>query len=274
MFIKKRLKELQIQDYDFLEHTGFLRYTILREAKFTGELMVAFTTTNPPSEFQREKFLQLIEEISEKAASVYWLKHEGLSNHSYGEAVKYLGNPHIIEKLGTYQFIIKPDTFFQNNPLFIQQAYDYIKENVSGKVLDLYCGAGAISIYVNDVCKHITGVELVNSSIEAAKENARLNNVENALFFAENVAEFLKGKHRFDVMVIDPPRSGMSKKIIRRIKRIAPKKIVYMSCNPVTQFNDLIGLSDEYKLEKPIRAYDMFPQTYHIETLAVLSRRR
>jgi len=273
MFIKNRVKELEIQDYDFLEHKGFLRYTVLREAKFTGELMVTFSSSSPPSEIQEKNFLQLMEETAEKAMSVYWLKHEGLSNHSYGEAVKYFGNPHIIERLGTYQFVIKPDTFFQNNPLFIRKAYDDIKENVYGKLLDLYCGSGTISIYVNDVCKHVTGVELVNASIEAAKENARLNNVENTLFFAEDVAEFLKGKHRFDVMVIDPPRPGMSKKIVRRIKRIAPKKIVYMSCNPVTQFNDLDGLRDEYELERPIRAYDMFPQTYHIETLAVLSRR-
>lgn len=272
MFIKKRVKELEIQDYDFLEHVGFLRYLILREAKFTDELMVGFTATSPPSDLQEKNFLQLMEDTLEKAVSVYWLKHEGLSNHSYGEAVKYLGNSHITERLGAYQFIIKPDTFFQNNPLFIRQAYDDIKENVYGRVLDLYCGAGTISIYISDICKHVTGVELVNSSIEAAKENARLNSIENTLFLTDDVAEFLKGKHRFDVIVIDPPRAGMSKKIIRRIKRIAPKRIVYMSCNPVTQLNDLRQLCDEYKLEQPIRAYDMFPQTYHIETLAVLSR--
>lgn len=209
----------------------------------------------------------------EKAVSVYWLKHESLSNHSYGEMVKFLGNPHIIERLGTYQFIIKPDTFFQSNPFLIRKAYDDIKENVYGRTLDLYCGTGIISIYVSDVCKHVIGIELVNSSIEAAKENARLNGVENVLFYADDVGEFLKGKHRFDVIVIDPPRSGMSKNIIRHIKRVAPKRIVYMSCNPVTQFNDLKGLYDDYKLERPIRAYDMFPQTYHIETLAILSRR-
>lgn len=273
MFIKKRIRELEIRDYDFLEHEGFLRYVVFREAKFTDDLMVIFTTANPPSVLQQERLLQLMDDTLEKAASVYWLKHEKLSNHSYGDTVKYLGAPYIIERLREYQFIIKPDTFFQSNPLLIRRAYDDIKENAHGKALDLYCGAGTISIYISDACKHITGVELVNSSVEAARENARLNGLENALFFAEDVAEFLKGKHHFDVIVIDPPRAGMSKKIIRRIKRIAPKRIVYMSCNPVTQLNDLMRLSDEYKLERPIRAYDMFPQTYHIETVAVLSRR-
>ena len=272
MFIKNRVKELEIQDYDFLEHAGFLRYVVLREAKFTDELMVAFTTANPPSALQQERFLQLMEDTLGKAVSVYWLKHEKLSNHSFGESVKYLGNPHIIERLGAYQFIIKPDTFFQSNPLLIQKAYGDIKENVYGNVLDLYCGAGTISIYVSDICKHVTGVELVKSSIEAAGENTRLNGIENVLFYSDDVAEFLKGKHRFDVIVIDPPRAGMSKKIIRRIKRIAPQRIVYMSCNPITQLNDLRGLCDDYELERPIRAYDMFPQTHHIETLAVLKK--
>ena len=272
-FIKKRIKELEIQDYNFLEHTGFLRYAVLREAKFTDDLMVAFTTASPTSDLQQERLLQLMEDTLGKAVSVYWLKHDRLSNHSFGETVKYIGNPHIIEKLGTYQFIIKPNTFFQSNPFLIQKAYDDIKENVYGRALDLYCGTGVISIYVSDVCKHITGVEIVTSSIETAKENARLNNIENALFYADDVAEFLKGKHRFDVMVIDPPRSGMSKKIIRRIKRLAPKRIVYMSCNPITQLDDLQRLDNNYELEQPIRAYDMFPQTYHLETLAILSRR-
>jgi 23S rRNA (uracil-5-)-methyltransferase RumA len=273
MLIKNWVKELEIQDYNFLEHTGFLRYVVLREAKFTDQLMVACTTANPPSSLQQERLSQLMENALGKAVSVYWLQHDRLSNHSYGEVVKFLGKPYIIERLGTYQFIIKPDTFFQSNPLLILEAYDDIKGNVSGKVLDLYCGTGTISIYVSDICKHVTGVEMVNSSIEVARENARLNGIENVLFYADDVGEFLKGKYRFDVMVIDPPRAGMSKKIIRRIKRIAPKRIVYMSCNPVTQLNDLIRLRDDYELERPIRAYDMFPQTYHIETLAILSRR-
>ncbi|MBM3240614.1 23S rRNA (uracil(1939)-C(5))-methyltransferase RlmD [Candidatus Poribacteria bacterium] len=273
MFIKRRVKELEIQDYNFLEHAGFLRYVVLREAKFTNDLMVAFTAASPVSDHQHDRLLQLMEDTLEKALSVYWLKHEWVNDHFYGETVKYLGKPHIIEKLGTYQFIIKPDTFFQSNPFLIRKAYDDIKEHVYGRALDLYCGTGIIAIYVSDVCKHVIGVELVNASIEAAKENARLNGVENVLFYADDVAEFLKGKHRFDVMVIDPPRSGMSKNIIRHIKRIAPKRIVYMSCNPVTQFDDLKRLYDDYKLERPIRAYDMFPQTYHLETLAILSRR-
>lgn len=272
-FVKGRARELGIQDYDFIEHKGFLRYIVVREAKFTNELMIAFTATSPPDLLQRDKLLELMAETAQRAESVYWLKHEGLRDHSYGEPVKILGKPYIVEKVGSYQFMIKPDVFFQSNPLLIWKAYDDIKEHVYGRALDLYCGIGTISIYVSDACESVTGVELVQSSVEAAKANAELNGVKNVKFYAQDVGEYLKRGEKFDVVIVDPPRPGMTKKIIRRLRAIKPERIVYMSCNPVTQYEDLKRLSDDYELEKPIRAYDMFPQTYHIETLAVLRRR-
>ncbi len=272
-FIKGRVSELGIKDYDFLEHQGFLRYVVLREAKFTDELMAIFTSASPPDVGQREKLAQLLEETLGRAESVYWLRHEGLSDHSYGEPILNLGAPHIIEKVGPYRFTIKPDVFFQSNPLLIWKAYEDIKEWIYGRVLDLYCGIGTISIYISDACDHVTGVEIADSSVQAARENARLNGIENVRFYASDVGEYLKRDVRFDVIVVDPPRPGLSRKIIKRIKRIGPDRIVYMSCNPVTQFEDLKRLCDEYELERPIRAYDMFPQTYHVETLAILKRR-
>ncbi|HID55136.1 TPA: 23S rRNA (uracil(1939)-C(5))-methyltransferase RlmD [Candidatus Poribacteria bacterium] len=272
-FVKVRVKELGIKDYDFLEHQGFLRYVVLREAKFTDELMAIFTSASPPDVRQRENLIQLMKETEGRSESVYWLKHEGLSDHSYGDPILNLGTSHIIEKVGPYRFTIKPDVFYQSNPLLIWKAYEDIKEWVYGKVLDLYCGIGTISIYISDACDHVTGVEISSSSVRTAEENAALNGVENVRFHASDVGEYLKRNVKFDVIIIDPPRPGLSRKIIKRIKRIGPDRIVYMSCNPVTQFEDLKRLCDEYELERPIRAYDMFPQTYHVETLAVLKRR-
>ncbi|HEX29135.1 TPA: 23S rRNA (uracil(1939)-C(5))-methyltransferase RlmD [Candidatus Poribacteria bacterium] len=272
-FIKRRVRELGIEDYDFLEHQGFLRYVVLREAKFTDELMVIFTSASPPDVRQREKLVRLLEETLDRSESVYWLKHEGLSDHSYGEPILNLGASHITEKVGPYRFMIKPDVFFQSNPLLVWKAYEDIREWVYGRVLDLYCGIGTISVYISDVCDHVTGVEIADFSVQAAEENAKLNGIENVRFYASDVGEYLKKDVRFDVIVVDPPRPGLSRKIIKRIKRISPDRIVYMSCNPITQFEDLKRLCDEYELERPIRAYDMFPQTYHIETLAILKRR-
>jgi 23S rRNA (uracil-5-)-methyltransferase RumA len=272
-FIKERVREYGIRDYDFLEHQGFLRYVVLREAKFTDELMVILTAASPPDVRQREKLIQLLEEIAAQAESVYWLRHEGLRDHSYGEPVRNLSSPHIIEKIGSCQFIIKPDVFFQSNPLLVWKTYEDIKEHVYGRVLDLYCGIGTISLYISGACEHVTGVELMGSSVQTARESAELNGIENVRFHVEDVGEYLKRDERFDVIVVDPPRPGLSRKIIKRIKRIGPDRIVYMSCNPVTQFEDLKRLCDEYEPERPIRAYDMFPQTYHVETLAILKRR-
>jgi len=194
------------------------------------------------------------------------------------------GNGFINEKIGNYSFKITPFSFFQTNSTQAKALFDaVIKLGKFGKeenVLDLYCGTGAISIYISGFVKNILGVELSEESIQMARENAEINNASNCEFISSDVKEYLTAfitaeagiSTSFDAVILDPPRSGIHPKSAEYILALEPKKIIYVSCNPSTQARD-IKLLDEKYIITAIQPVDMFPHTFHIENVVRLDKR-
>lgn len=267
--LKEAVVEYNIPQYDYLKHKGYLRYIVFRVAANTDDLLVSFVTAT-----EEELIKPLIVIAKEEATSVNWLVHEGVSDLSSGRVYKTYNKDHITEKIGDIVYKIGANTFFQNNGFLCNQLFDEVRKNVEGRVLDLFCGTGAISLYVADKAESVFGVELVQESIEMAEENCLTNNISNCRFLTANVAEWIKteaGLSNYDTIIVDPPRIGLGGKICRRISRLNMKKIIYVSCNPSTLRDDIAFLGDNFELTS-IKGFDMFPQTPHIECVAVLKK--
>jgi 23S rRNA (uracil1939-C5)-methyltransferase len=190
----------------------------------------------------------------------------------------YFGKGYAIEKLGNYSFKVGPKSFFQTNTAQAEELYaitaDFAGLTGAETVYDLYCGTGSIGIFVSDKAKKVIGVEVIAEAIEDAKENAALNNIQHAEFFAGDVIKICDdaffAKHgKPDVVITDPPRAGMHEKLVQKLLEMEAPKIVYVSCNTATQARDLALLAAKYTVEK-IQPVDMFPHTHHIECVVLL----
>lgn len=182
------------------------------------------------------------------------------------------GTPTITETLGKYKFLISPDSFFQVNKNQTINLYNQVKNYLgqsNNEVLDLYCGTGTIGIYVSDYCKKITGIELNPSSVKDAIKNVRLNNLTNINILEGDVGTLLKAKNAYDAIIVDPPRSGLDKKTKSTLLKIKSPKLIYISCDPITLARDLKELKEIYDI-KEISLFDMFPNTYHVESVVLL----
>lgn len=184
---------------------------------------------------------------------------------------------YITSYIGNKKYIIKKNSFFQVNYDISTRMYNKVKDVIvkekSKNVLDLYCGTGTIGIYISDVVSKITGIEVVSDAIEAANTNKKINNVENIEFILGKVEDKLDfiSNNNIDTVIVDPPRSGLHKKVIPILEKISPKTIIYVSCDPITMARDIKLLSNNYELVE-VTPYDMFPNTYHVETVCVLER--
>ena len=185
---------------------------------------------------------------------------------------------YITSYIGNKKYIIKRNSFFQVNYDISTRMYDKVKDVIvkekSKNVLDLYCGTGTIGIYISDVVSKITGIEVVSDAIEAANINKKINNVENIEFILGKVEDKLDfiSNNNIDTVIVDPPRSGLHKKVIPILEKISPKTIIYVSCDPITMARDINLLSNNYELVE-VKPYDMFPNTYHVETVCVLKKK-
>ncbi len=186
-------------------------------------------------------------------------------------------NKKIIEKMGDLKFNISPSAFFQVNTFEAIKLYDKVKEYAAlkgkEKVLDLYCGTGTIGLYLAEQAEKVYGIEINEEAIKDANENKKLNNIKNAEFYSLNANQFLnKIKEKIDVLILDPPRSGLDKKTIDSILKLNPQKIIYVSCDVATLARDLDILKEFYNI-KEATPVDMFPNTYHCESVCILERR-
>ena len=180
-----------------------------------------------------------------------------------------------IKTINNIKYKLNINSFFQVNDDVCLKILNYVKENISinSKVLDLYCGVGTFAIYISDKVKEVLGVEVNDSSYQNSLENIELNNTKNVTFKHSKVENILDDiSSYYDTIILDPPRSGIDDKTIDKILSSMIKKIIYISCEPITLARDLNKLKNEYKIKK-IRLFDMFPQTYHCESVCVLERR-
>lgn len=192
------------------------------------------------------------------------------------ENITMYGSGYITDKLEEYTFKISPLSFYQVNPMQTEKLYNLAieKANITKDdiVFDLYCGIGTISIFMAKQAKKIYGIEIIKEAVEAAKENAKLNNINNTEFLAGDVEEVLTNLLKDvkpNIIIVDPPRKGLDIKSIKNIIKTAPKKVIYISCNPATLTRDLAQLEEKYEI-KSINPVDMFPYTSHVESIAVL----
>ena len=244
-----------------------IKEVVIRYGKYTDELMIIFKVVND----LRIDLLDDLEKHIKSLTSIYIVKN-GKKKLIYGDAV-------ITEKLLGKTFQILPESFFQVNTLQAENMFSkvrsYLKES-DINILDLYCGSGVISILLSNEKRKIIGVDIVESSIINANDNAVINNSENLCFIKDDVVNvlpiILKTKKNIDVLIVDPPRSGIDKKSISFILNLNPKKIIYISCDPITLARDLKLLSDSYDINE-ITPYDMFPMTHHVECVCLLNLR-
>lgn len=182
----------------------------------------------------------------------------------------------IKERLGDKEFLIYPNSFFQVNMFNTLNLYNEVKRMTYnkkyGNILDLYCGTGTIGIFLSQIATSVVGIEVVEDAVIAAKINADINNVENIKFICGRVEDYIDRFNNIDLIILDPPRSGLDKKTIDNVKRINPKEVIYVSCDPMTLVRDLKVLGEDY-LIKEITPVDMFPNTHHVECVSVLHRK-
>ena len=266
--------------YDFKAQYGWLRNVIIRPTT-TGETLVNLVIHHEDKE-AREGILQHILKNVPGITSLNYTINGKMNDTIYDqEVICYHGKSFIEEKLENYRFKISPKSFFQTNTYQAEALYRVTREfaGLTGEetLYDLYCGTGSIGIFCSANAKKVIGIEVVEDAIKDAYENATLNEIHNCKFFAGDVEKictdaFFAEHGRPDVIITDPPRAGMTEKLIKQLLKIRAPKVIYVSCNPATQARDLQLLDEAYKITR-LQPVDMFPHTHHIENVALLELR-
>lgn len=276
-FIYQYATQQGITFFDIKNQTGFLRNLIIRTTT-TQQTMVILVM----KEYDEKIITAIMEAVKQQFSeitSLNYVVNSGKNDmiHAY-EVICYHGKPFIIEQLGHIQCKIGPKSFFQTNTQQAKQLYD-VALNFAGltgeeNVYDLYTGTGSIALYMANRCKEVAGIEQIPEAIADAKDNAQLNNITNCTFYVGDMKDmfnpnFYNQNGNPDLVITDPPRVGMHADVVKTFLEMPVPKIVYISCNPTTQARDLQMLSDKYETVQ-VQPVDMFPQTYHIENVALL----
>lgn len=275
----KYFRSQNLPYYRVMKHEGYLRHLVIRKAKNTKEIMVNLVTTTQ-IDFDLTEYVEIIKNIDfdGNLVSLIHTSNDSFSDAVIPEKVDILyGIDHIQEELLGLKFKISPFSFFQTNTKGAESLYSIVREylgNADNKVVfDLYCGTGTIGQIVAGNAKKVVGIELIEEAVEAAKQNAKLNNLDNCEFIAGDVAKIIKDvKDQPDIIILDPPRTGVHPKALEYVIKFDAPEIIYVSCNPKTLVNDLSVLIDAgYKIEKT-RVKDMFPCTPHVESVCLLTK--
>ncbi|MCM1312054.1 MAG: 23S rRNA (uracil(1939)-C(5))-methyltransferase RlmD [Bacteroides sp.] len=269
--------------YNLRNNTGLLRSMMIRNSN-TGELMllVQFRIENEDERKQAEDLMQHIADTFPEITSLLYVDNHKC-NDTFGdqEVVVFKGEDHIYEEMEGLRFKVGPKSFYQTNT---EQAYNLYKvardfAGLTGNelVYDLYTGTGTIANFVARSARKVIGIEYVPEAIEDAKVNSQINGIDNTLFYAGDMKDilnrdFIEEHGCPDVIITDPPRAGMHQDVVDTILFAAPKRIVYVSCNPATQARDLLLLDGAYRVVA-VQPVDMFPHTQHVENVVLLERR-
>lgn len=278
--LKAFAEEYEFSFYDLRQHTGLLRNLIIRTSS-TGEVMVivSFGEDNPAA---ISKIMEFLKEQFPSITSLMYVVNLKLNDTIFDlPIIHFHGKDHMMEKMEELYFKIGPKSFYQTNSEQAYKLYCITREFAELKgdeiVYDLYTGTGTIANFVSKSCRKVIGVELIKEAIADANENASINNIRNATFYAGDIkdvftAKFIEEHGRPDVVILDPPRAGIHEMVAECLLHTQPEKIVYVSCNPATQARDIALLKEVYAVEK-IQPVDMFPHTHHVENVVLLRRR-
>ncbi len=276
--MEERMRALGLEAYNPKRKRGLLKHLIIREAKQTGQLMLILETAS----VRLPDLSALWRKVTAEAIGVK--SFYGIVNDADNDVINYsrqkhlFGEPFIEEGLGPFRFILYPASFFQPNHGAASLLYEEItrlsKLSRPENVLGLYCGMGPIEINLSRIARRVTGIDVVAANIANARENCGLNGIDNCFFFEGEVEKVLAKERsdRIDLVITDPPRTGISDSGIKEILDLKSRNIIYVSCNPSTLARDLkLFLANGYHVER-IVPFDFFPHTGHMETLVVLSQ--
>jgi len=265
--------------YDQATHEGYLRHLIVREGRNTAQALVVLVTA-PGRLDGEERLVEALQRFPE-VRSIYHAVNDRRAEVTNVPAKLLWGEDAIEEEILGLRFRVRPNAFLQTNTAMAEVLYalalEYAALTGEETVFDLYCGTGTIGLSMAREALTVWGVEVSEESVACAIENAELNGITNTAFFAGEVGDSIEELHeragKPDLVVVDPPRGGLSSKALRRIARLEPARIVYVSCNPTTLAGNAKDLVSEhgYRLER-VRPVDMFPHTPHIETVALFVR--
>lgn len=273
--------------YNIKNNSGFLRNLLFRSAIYQNALMTVLIVAEDRKE-EIEYLMQFLASTFPEISDLGWILNDK-RNSSFSELSMnvWSGKDHIIEKMGDYLFRISPTSFFQTNPRQALRLYDIVKswaqallpsgEHAHKQIWDLYSGTGSIGIYLSELAEKIVGIEYVETAVQDAWKNVHLNNLSQFQFYAGDIKnilgpELLEKEGKPDLIVCDPPRAGMDPKVIARLLEIGAQHLIYVSCQPGTQARDIALLNASYDVVR-IQAVDMFPQTAHVENIALLKKR-
>jgi len=280
-FMRNYALQHEIPAFNQVKKNGFFRNVMIRNSHYTKDLMVNLITFQDNPEIMRPLTDALLKQFPEITTIVNNV-NDTWSPSSEGRYENILHGPgYITELIGGYAFRIDANTFFQTNTLQAEALYETAKRFADLKpddlVFDLYCGVGSLSLYVSKPVRKVVGIEINPVSVNNAKENAIRNNVENCSFETGDMKdvftqEFIRTYGKPDVIITDPPRAGMHPDVVKTLNELGTERLVYVSCNSATMARDLAELSQNYDILK-VQPVDMFPQTYHIETVAQLRKK-
>jgi 23S rRNA (uracil1939-C5)-methyltransferase len=266
--------------FDIRKQTGFLRTLIIRTTSTGGVMVILSFFYDEPE--KRSALLDAIkDEFPEITSLMYVINPKGNDTITDQNIILHKGEDHIWEEMEGLRFKIGPKSFYQTNS---EQAYtlykvvrDFAQPDREKIIYDLYTGTGTIANFIARSSKQVVGIEYIPEAIDDAKENASINEITNARFFAGDIKmvltpQFIKENGEPDIIITDPPRAGMHQDVIKAILEIYPEKIVYVSCNPATQARDISLMSELYKIEK-VQPVDMFPHTHHVENVVLLNKK-
>jgi 23S rRNA (uracil1939-C5)-methyltransferase len=275
--VRQSMKSSVLPAYGLHSHQGFWRFLMLRHSSAFDKWMVNIVTAaddrqavQPIADFLMQKYpdvMAVVNNITSRKAGV-----------TAGEFERTLaGDSTLVDKIGSFDFEISANSFFQTNTAGAAKLYDTVKHfaDMSGSdiVLDLYSGTGTIPILLSDGAKEVIGLEMAPSAVADAERNCRNNQINNCRFVLGDIRETLPAISRQpDVLIIDPPRAGMHKDVVKQVLALLPERIVYVSCNPSTLARDLNLLQEAYQVQE-VQPVDLFPHTYHIESVAKLVKR-
>lgn len=281
-FILDFIIQNNISIYEEKTGKGLIRHIVTKIGIKTNEIMciIVINGNNIPKE------KELVSKITEKFPEVKTIvKNINMKNTNVimgKENINLYGDGYIKDKLGEFTFKISPHSFYQVNPIQAEKLYNLAIENAeiskNDIVFDLYCGIGTISLFIAKYAKKVFGIEIVEEAVEDAKENAKMNKVENTEFIAgdvEIILDKLINQYKIipDIIMVDPPRKGLDNRSIENILKIAPKKVIYISCNPASLVRDLRKLEEKYEIDR-MKPIDMFPFSKHCEVATTLKLKK
>lgn len=279
--VRSFVKEQGWNPWHVRKHTGYLRHLVLRKAGATDDFMVNLVTSGY-KEDRMEAMATFLRSSYPEVTTFVNTINSGVAQTAFGEEIRTIFGPGTIQdKIGEHTFEIASNAFFQTNTLQAEALYSVAARfgelQKDDLVYDLYCGAGTISIHIADRVRNVVGVELIPEAVENARRNARANGIENVSFVTGDMMRlfdeaFIEKHGKPDVLIVDPPRAGMHPRVVKQIARLRPERFVYMSCNPISQANDLKALSETFTVEE-VQPVDLFPHTHHIENVVKLRAR-